>query len=227
MADTAYTRTLRRIAPAACAYHNVWFDPASIEDIRVALGRVDAFGIEGTGSYGAVVASFLRRHGHRVIEVNRGDRRSRQANGKSDTADAEAAARAVLAGTATTIPKSADGLAEMIRHTKVARDTARKGRTSAIITLKALIVNAPAELRESLDDLPDKSLIDRCAAFRPRGKDDTTSSAKCALRSLARRWLYLDEESGPTTSCWTRSQPKHPQHCTRATASAPTPPLSC
>ena len=43
-------------------------------------------------------------------------------------------------------------LAEMIRHTKVAGDTARKGRTSAIITLKALIVNAPAELSQSLDD---------------------------------------------------------------------------
>ncbi len=27
--------TTRRIAPAACAYHNVWFDPPSIEDIRV------------------------------------------------------------------------------------------------------------------------------------------------------------------------------------------------
>ncbi len=159
-----------------------------------ALGRVDAFGIEGTGSYGAAVTSFLRRHGHRVIEVNRGDRRHRRANGKSDTADAEAAARAVLAGTATTIPKSADGLAEMIRHTKVARDTARKGRTSAIITLKALIVNAPAELRQSLEDLPDKALIDRCARFRPGDINDTTSSAKCALRSLARRWLYLDEE---------------------------------
>ena len=159
-----------------------------------ALGRIDAFGIEGTGSYGAALASFLRRHGHRVVEVNRGDRRSRRANGKSDTADAEAAARAVLAGTATTIPKSADGLAEMIRHTKVARDTARKGRTSAIITLKALIVNAPAELRESLDGLPDKALIDRCAAFRPGAIDDTTSSAKQALRSLARRWRYLDEE---------------------------------
>ena len=165
-----------------------------LEGWAQALGRVDAFGIEGTGSYGAAVASFLRGCGHRVVEVNRGDRRSRRANAKSDTADAEAAARAVLAGTATTIPKSADGLAETIRHTKVARDTARKGRTSASITLKALIVNAATELRESLDAMPDKALIDRCAAFRPGDIDKTTSSAKHALRSLARRWLYLDEE---------------------------------
>ncbi|ALE76856.1 hypothetical protein FRP1_29170 (plasmid) [Pseudonocardia sp. EC080625-04] len=39
------------------------------------------FGIEGTGSYGAGLASFLRRTGHQVIEVNRGDRSvRRQAN---------------------------------------------------------------------------------------------------------------------------------------------------
>ena len=45
------------------------------------MGRIDRFGIEGTGSYGAGVASFLRRCGHRVVEVNidsleaRGERR--------------------------------------------------------------------------------------------------------------------------------------------------------
>lgn len=33
--DGAWDHHIRRIAPAACAYHNVWFDPASIEDIRV------------------------------------------------------------------------------------------------------------------------------------------------------------------------------------------------
>ncbi|MGC0250589.1 IS110 family transposase [Pseudactinotalea sp. Z1748] len=89
-------------------------------------GRVIAFGVEGTGSYGVGLASFLRRTGHRVIEVNRGDRRGRRSNGKSDTLDAEAAARAVLGGEALAIPKSADGTAEMIRQVKIARDTARK-----------------------------------------------------------------------------------------------------
>ena len=58
----------------------------------------------------------------------------------------------MLAGPATTIPKSADGLSEMIRHTKVARDTARKGRTSAIITLKALIGPAPEDSTSPSED---------------------------------------------------------------------------
>lgn len=165
-----------------------------LESWAQALGRVDRFGIEGTGSYGAGLTSFLRRCGHRVVECNREDRRSRRRNGKSDTIDAEAAARSVLAGTSTIIPKTADGVVEMIRQVKIARDTARKGRTTAIITLKAVIVNAPAELRESLGGLPDRALLDRCGGFRPGVVTDTTASAKHTLRALAKRWNDLDAE---------------------------------
>lgn len=145
------------------------------------LGRVDVFGIEGTGSYGAGLTSFLR---------------ARRTNGKSDTGDAESAARSVLAGTATSVPKTADGLAEMIRQIKIARDTAGKGRTSAIITLKQIVVNAPAELRESLTGLGDKALIDRCSGYRPGPVTTITASAKHTLRALARRWVDLDTEIG-------------------------------
>ena len=102
---------------------------AQLEAWARALGRVRCFGIEGTGSYGAGLAGFLRRGGHRVVEVNRADRRARRNNGKSDSGDAEAAARAVLSGQATAVPKSADGVVEMIRQLKVARDTARKAKT--------------------------------------------------------------------------------------------------
>ena len=44
-------------------------------------GRVVAFGVEGSGSYGAGLASHLRRCGHRVVEVNRPDRRVRRQRG--------------------------------------------------------------------------------------------------------------------------------------------------
>ena len=165
-----------------------------LESWAQALGRIDRFGIEGTGSYGVGVTSFLRRCGHRIVEVNRGDRRLRRNNGKSDTLDAEAAARSVLAGTATNFPKSADGTAEMIRQIKVARDTSRKGRTSAIICLKQIVVNSPAELRESLDAMGDKALLKRCSLYRPGDIDDTTASAKHTLRALAKRWFDLNDE---------------------------------
>jgi transposase len=61
------------------------------------LGEVETFGLEGTGSYGAGPARYLRRHGKVVVEVIRPNR-VRRRNGKSDPADADAAASAVLAG---------------------------------------------------------------------------------------------------------------------------------
>jgi transposase len=159
------------------------------------LGSIAAFGIEGTGSYGVGLASFVRRQALRVVEVSHCDRRKRRNNGKSDTIDAETAARSVLAGIATAVPKSADGAAEMVRQIKVARDTAVKAKSAAIITLKTLIVNAPGELREVLEPLTDRKLIDRCARLLPGGViSDTTASTKHALRALATRWLGLATE---------------------------------
>ena len=57
------------------------------------LGTVEAFGIEGTGSYGVGLARFVRRHAVRVVEVNHCDRRKRRNNGKNDTIDAETVRR--------------------------------------------------------------------------------------------------------------------------------------
>ena len=95
-------------------------------------GQVEAFGVEGTGSYGAGLTWAVRRAGHRVVEVNRGDRRTRRTAGKSDTIDAEVAARSVLSGQSTATPKTADGVVEMMRQLKIARDTAVKARTAGL-----------------------------------------------------------------------------------------------
>ena len=167
---------------------------AVLVDWARGLGTVEAFGIEGTGSYGVGLASFVRRHAVRVVEVSHCDRRKRRNNGKSDTIDAEAAARSVLAGVSTAVPKSADGSAEMARQIKVARDTAVKARSAAIITLKTLIVNAPSALREDLDPLTDRKLIDRCHRLKPGEVVDTRASTKHALRAIAARWIALTDE---------------------------------
>lgn len=169
---------------------------AELVDWARSLGVVEAFGIEGTGSYGVGLASFVRRHAIKVVEVNHCDRRKRRNNGKSDTIDAETAARSVLAGVATAISKTADGASEMVRQIKIARDTAVKARSAAIITLKTLIVNAPGELREDLEPLTDRKLIYRCAALVPGAIIDPTASVKHALRALASRWLMLSSEIG-------------------------------
>jgi transposase len=78
---------------------------------RVALGAATAGGpgVEGTGSYGAGLARWLRAHGQVVVEVDRPDRAARRRQGKADTLDAHAAARAVQAGTATGTPRPPTG----------------------------------------------------------------------------------------------------------------------
>ena len=136
----------------------------------------------------------MRRAGHRVVEVNRGDRRTRRAAGKSDTIDAEVAARSVLAGQSTAILKTADSAVEMMRQLKITRDTAVKARTTAMNTLKQIVVHASPVLREALHNLTDHGLLTRCAGLRPGPLDTPTAAAKHTLRALARRWMALTEE---------------------------------
>jgi transposase len=158
------------------------------------LGDIDAFGIEGTGCYGAGLARAVRAAGHRVIEVDRPDRRTRRARGKSDPVDAEAAARAVLAGTATGTPKTRDGNVEAIRALRVARRGAVRIRIQVANQLHALVISAPEPLRSQLRDLPTRQLVATCAALRPGPDLDTVAATKQALRTLARRHRHVDAD---------------------------------
>jgi transposase len=165
-----------------------------LERWAVGMGDVVGFGVEGTGSFGAGLARFLSGRGHTVIEVSRPDRSTRRRLGKSDPIDAEAAARAVLAGVAQGLPKSGTHNVEMIRMLKVAKDSALKARTQAINQMKALLVTAPADLRAALDGLSASRLVHRCVGFRPGDVLTPTAAAKLALRSIARRHRQLTAE---------------------------------
>lgn len=158
------------------------------------LGEVETFGLEGTGSYGAGLARFLRREGQVVVEVIRPNRQARRRNGKSDPADADAAASAVLSGDAAGAPKAGDSTVEMIRSLRVARSTAMKARTQAANALKALVVTAPDQLRESLRGLSKTELVRTCARSRPGELNGPTAATKAALRSLAVRHEALEAE---------------------------------
>jgi transposase len=158
------------------------------------LGEVDAWGVEGTGCYGAGLARFLDGQGQLVLEVNRPDRSTRRRRGKSDPVDAEAAARAVLAGQATAIPKTGSHLVEMIRCLRVTRATAVKARTQAANALRALVVTAPAELREQLRGLPTGRLASTAARLRPGPILTVTAATKLALRVLGQRYQTLEAE---------------------------------
>ena len=121
-ARTPARRTVRLSGPAGYADLLAW---------AAGLGRVAAFGVEGTGSYGLGLARFLRRHGVMVAGGARPPRKGqRRLQGKSEPVDAEHAARQVLAGTSVVTPKTGEGAVEAIRLLKVARDTAVKSPTA-------------------------------------------------------------------------------------------------
>src|SRR5215213_3256812 len=116
-------------------------------------GTLMRVGMEGTSSYGAGLAAALTGHGVELVEVNRPARTTRRARGKSDPIDAEAAARAGLAGVATAVPKTHTGVVEEIRVIFVARRGAVQARTAAINTLHQMIITAPLQLRAQLQPL--------------------------------------------------------------------------
>jgi transposase len=161
------------------------------------FGPVSCAGVEGTSSYGAGLTRHLRARGIEVLEVERPKHRrsSRRNLEKSDPSDAERAARAVLAGEASGVPKSSDGRVEMIRTLRAARRSAIKARTQAANQLQGLRVTAPEELRRRLRGLTTKELVSVAGRFRlGDGPRDVPTATRFALRSVARRYEALSEE---------------------------------
>jgi transposase len=156
------------------------------------LARV---GVEGTGSYGAGLARHLANAGIEVVEVNRPNRQARRRRGKSDTVDAEAAARAALNGEASVVPKAQRAVVESIRVLRVAFTSARDSRTRVALKMRDLIVTAPDCLREVLEPLNTDERATRCARFHVAGDlADPLLGTKLALRTLARRYEALSTE---------------------------------
>jgi transposase len=159
-------------------------------------GQLRSVGVEGTGTYGAGLTRFLLDHGVHVLEADRPDRTTRRQRGKSDPIDAEAAARAVLAGTATALPKRRDGIVEAIRALRGVRAGAVKARTAAINQLKGVVITAPATVREPLDARSTTQQVAACAGLRPDPTQlaDPVQATKAALRAVALRILALEQE---------------------------------
>jgi transposase len=151
-------------------------------------GQVRAAGVEGTGSYGYRLARQFADAGITVVEVNRPDRSRRRRRGKSDPVDAEAAARAVLAGDATAIPKDRQGPVGALRALVVARRSAVKARTQAANQIHALLIGCDDDLRRRLARRRDRDLAQACSQLR------AADGIELALRSLGRRWQALSKE---------------------------------
>jgi transposase len=160
-----------------------------------AFGRVQRAGVEGTSSWGAGLARYLRAQAVEVLEVARPNRQRRRRCGKSDTADAIAAGRAVLAGDVTAVAKAGDGPVEALRLLRIARRSADRARTQAVNQLRAVIDTAPEELRAELRALPLAALVARASAHVVDKTIATPiAAARYALWTLARRFVALDDE---------------------------------
>ncbi|WP_433200209.1 IS110 family transposase [Dactylosporangium sp. CS-047395] len=155
------------------------------------FGPVRRAGVECTGSYGVALTRHLHQDGVEVIEVNQPDHGERRRRGKTDAIDAEAAARAVLAGRATTLAKSSDGPVEMLRMFRLAKDSATKSRTQAINQLKAVLVRADPALRDAFSGLSLAKLIRRCGELPTGTPTDPASAAAYTLQLLATRVAQL------------------------------------
>jgi len=160
------------------------------------LGEIDAFGVEGPSSYGAGLARFLATSGEVVLEVGRPSREHRARHGKSDPADARAAATAVLAGDALGVPKSCDGKVEMMRLLSQARTSAVKAKRAASASIRDILVTGPEDLKEALGQLSTGRLTRACAAMDSVEYPTTPlEAAIVTLVSLSRRYQQLSEEA--------------------------------
>ena len=155
--------------------------------------------MEGTSSCGAGLARHLAAENVAVVEVLRPKRRAGRGH-KSDPADAEAAARAVLSGEATACPKSADGPVEAIRMLRAARRSAVEARTAA----NALWRIATVRLR----------CDDRAQAYAARRRAEGKTNReilRCLKRHIAREVhrLLTDPPAVPTGADLRRQRASH------------------
>lgn len=175
--------------------------PTSTEGNRQLLewmagfGELERVGVEGTGSYGAPLARFLREAGIEALEVDRPNRQERRRKGKNDTVDAIEAARAAQGRRQLGAAKTKDGNVEAIRALSVARRSARDMKIASLNQIRHLGFTAPEEIRQSLQGVSRLLVAKRAAAMQPRVDADVVSYAtKTALRTLGRRVLELDAE---------------------------------
>jgi transposase len=148
---------------------------------------IRVWAVEGAGHYGAGLARHLSHRAEAVLESGRGPRGERRLRGKDDPLDAVRAARTALASDKLTLPRSGQRR-EALRLLLVARRGAVEVRRRALVQLRCVIVTAPDRLRDELQTLPERRLLERCSRFRRSSSCPVDElAAKLVLRTLAQR----------------------------------------
>jgi len=171
----------------------------------LAFGRLHGptrrvWAIEGTGSFGSGLTTFLLEQGERVVEIDRPARPARRNGAKTDQLDAARAAREALQRQHLAQPRRR-GDREAIRVLLRTRQGAVNAYRRALIHLKSLVVTAPEQLRHQLRHLTNDALLNRCARLRTTPAQTQEHRATIvALRSTARRALQLEAEANDLES---------------------------
>ena len=174
-------------------------DPDGYGHLIAMLGdpaRCAGIGVEGTNSFGAALARRLQAAGFPVYEVLRPKRGVRRKDGKSDPIDAIAAARSVLAGDGTSLPKSSDGWVEALRHLNAERSQPVTAMTTPANSTGGLPAAAPEPIREKYRGLRTETRMNRLASCRPSG-GLVAHSVLTALKGAAKAWRALKEQADP------------------------------
>jgi transposase len=125
---------------------------------------------------------------------------ARRNGAKSDELDAARAAGEALSRTHLAQPRRR-GDREALRVLLATREGAILARTKAVGQLKALIVNAPEQLRQHFRTLSTDEQLTRCARLRTSPTQAVEHRATIiALRSCARRALSLEAEAADLES---------------------------
>lgn len=155
---------------------------------RSAAGDSPAvWAVEGTRHYGLGLARHLAGAGEQVSEIDNSRHVGKRRAGKSDAIDAVRAARELLARPHPAQMR-ADGDREALRLLMIDRDNAVQSATTARTALAAILVTAPAPLREQLRGLPRDRRARECAALTcPDGADLQTQVLHQTLIRLGQR----------------------------------------
>lgn len=175
---------------------------------RYAPGR-RAWAIEGTGSYGAGLARYLRARGESVLEVSRTPRAERRLRGKDDALDAVTTARAALASETLALPRTG-GRREALRLLLVARRSAVDVRREALTQLRSVIVTTANRFARSCGCCQKASCSSAAAASAAPAQHPLTSSRPgscCAASPIAsaKRRPKLTSSSGTSSGTYARS----------------------
>jgi transposase len=166
--------------------------------LRVAVKQAPrrrCWALEGTGCYGAGLASFLADQGEWVTEIDR-PKRPRGRNGaKSDPLDAVRAGREALSREHLATPRQR-GQREALRVLQVTRAGAVKVSADARRQLTALLVTAPEPLRGELRGGTWLRQARACATLSAQPGDPVEYRATVrALRTTAERALAAHQEA--------------------------------